>query len=162
MGTYHRGDTIRLWASFWTNQTAQALSSAAGALTVTVQDATGYADTNPVVLGPGTPRQEFATVSGSPAANVITFTAALRYAHPVGEIVGELQTPGTHSIRTRNPAGTEASNSSSVSSTGRVYYDLAIPDVAASEGLWHYKPIGSAGVVATDEQTFTVAASVFD
>jgi hypothetical protein len=162
MGTYHRGDRIRLWGTFWVNQTTLALSSAAGATTITVRDVTGYADTNPIVLAPGTSKEELAAVSGTPtAAGVVTLAAALRYGHSVGDVVGELQTPSTHAIRTRNPAGTEASNASTEASTGRVRFDLDIPDAAASSGTWAYRPIGSVGVLASDEQEFLVEASAF-
>ena len=82
---------------------------------------------------------------------MVTLAAALRYAHPVNEVVGRLQTPSTHAIRTRSPDGTETSNASAAISVGRVAYDLTIADAAASEGRWFFKPAGTAGVLATDE-----------
>lgn len=160
MGTYHRGDRIRLWGTFWVNQTTLALEAPAAVSTITVRDVTGYANAEPLVLGPGTPEEEFAVVSGTPtAAGVITLTAPLRYRHGVNTVIGELTTPSTHTVRTKNPAGTEADQTTSVFSAGRVFVDLTIPNLKASEGTWTYVPTGSAGVLATDEQTFVCAAS---
>lgn len=160
---FTRGTRVRLWGTFWVNQTTLALSAAAGALTITVQDATGYANADPVVLAPGTAKQELLTVSGTPtAAGVITLAAALRYAHSVGEVVGELTTPSAHKIRTRDPSGTETDRTTSVASVGRVYFDLDIPNTSAAEGTWHYDPAGTAGVLATDPRSFVVADSPFD
>lgn len=159
---FHRGDRVRLSATFWTNQTTLAVSAAAGALTITVRDATGYADTNPIVLAPGTAKEEFLTVSGTPTAGgVITLTSALRYSHSVGETVGELTNPTTAVIWTRTPAGTETSNAATQDSTGRYHFDLDIPDADASSGTWSFRPKGTGAVVATDEQSFVVAESSF-
>jgi hypothetical protein len=101
-----------------------------------VGDTTGYADTNTIVIRPSHPSEgeERRTITGTPTEHVITVTAALAFAHGVGEVVGELATP-TAVLTIELPDGT--TTAPSVTSSGGVHTaTLALTQAGRHEVEW--------------------------
>jgi hypothetical protein len=161
------GNRRRLWVYFGTNVTWLAAQASAGDTTITLRDATGYANGDPIIVSPGQPHQELRTVSGTPtAAGVVTLSSALLNDHEYrGEdethgMVMELTAPSDPTIKLRDPAGTItiiATGTLTNPGTGRYYYDKTFD----TEGTWRWRGYATSGVVAAGEGVIVVKDSVF-
>lgn len=161
------GNTRRLWVYFGFNPTWLALPASAGDTTITLRDATGYANGDPIIVSPGQTYQELRTVSGTPTSGgVVTLSSALLHDHAYqGEeethgLVMELSSPSDPTIKIRTPAGTISTKTVSDLTnpgTGRYYYDQLLD----SAGIWRWRGYATSGVVAAGEGVITVRDSVF-
>lgn len=161
------GNTRRLWVYFGVNPTWLALPAVAGDTTITLRDATGYANGDPIILSPGQRRQELCTVSGTPtAAGVVTLTSALYNDHAYQSeestmgLVMELSAPSDPTIKIKNPAGTITTKTVSDLTnpgTGRYYYDQQL----STEGVWRWRGYATSGVYAAGDGSIVVTDSAF-
>lgn len=158
---YAVGTSVTLRVLFGANVTDLTAAVLAGATTVAVRDATGYANNDPIVVDPGTEREERHTVS-SVSGNTITLTTALAYAHPMRTKVMELADPTTVSLKVQDAAAVETTYSypATITKDGVGRYSKTLT-IDGSGGGWTYSWIGTGDVIAAEETSFEVRRTEF-
>lgn len=159
MNSYGLGQPVKITIRTGINPTDLAAPAAAGATTITLRSASGYADTNVLRIDAGLPTEERATISGSPtAAGVVTLTAGLRFAHSRGAEVDEPTTPTAGNLYLTDPAGTVtpvALGSLTTEATGELSYTFT-PGTA---GRTRYRFVSTETVATGEASEFSVESA---
>lgn len=156
---YDPGDQVRLRVVWTLNPTSLAAAAAAGATTITVRDATGYAASDSIILEAQTDQEETATVN-SVSGRVLTLSAGLIYAHAVNAEVGELAAPSTVTLVLETPDGVETSYTAAAATVTNVSTGIYRRDHSVTlAGLHRYRWVATGTVVAAEEGQFYVRSS---
>ena len=149
--TYDIGDSIELLGYFTSFNTVGQID--AGSTILTVQDATGYAASDAIIVsGAGDLGSDLiTTVSGSPVGNVITLAAPAKTSVVRGK-TAKLITPTTITLKVRAPDGTTTTISTTALGVGRYTGSF----IAAMAGQHWYRFEGTGTAAVDEEQTFFV------
>ncbi len=146
---YDIGDSIELFGYFTQNNTIGAVD--AGSTALTVQDATGYAGSDAIIVyGAGDVGGDLITAVSSVSGNTITLAATAKTSvirAQVGELVA-----GTVTCTVRKPDGTSSTPSVSNLGTGR--YKATFDAETAGQHFYRFASTGS--VKAGEEREFVV------
>lgn len=129
-----------------------------GALTISVYDASRWANAQILKIGDGDTQlgpSEIVTINGAPVGTVVTITPALANSYSVGTRVYRLADPTTVTASSQvEPAGTVASETVAAVSTGRHRVTKTLVDADAGEVSIEFG--GTGAVVAAGTGTIRV------
>jgi hypothetical protein len=149
--TYDIGDTVVLQGVYLTKPTTGSVN--AGSTALTVKDATGYTNGDPIFIeGAAAEDGDLYTTVSSISGNTITLAAAAA-TQVISARVGKLTAPGAATCKVRLPDGTSSSPATSLISTGR-YQASYDPTLA---GQHWYRFDGTTTAKGSGERSFLVA-----